>query len=143
VTVDFSVVDSPGARLRTTTEFVRQRVLDDVRTSRYQWTGEPLVFRIEDGELVGSAFGGESDFPVHVEDGAETACALTANEVQDGVIDRIGRPWPELLDAEDQFVGVLEIGTPGGIACWVLRGMPFCAVGQLVGAAPAAGYRVR
>jgi hypothetical protein len=79
---------------------------------------------------------------VHLDQGPETACALTADQMQDGVIDRLGRPWPELVGPDGNFLGVLDVAERDGIACWVLRGVPYCAVGQLAGAIPSAGHRV-
>ena len=76
-------------------------------------------------------------------DGVEAACTVVMDELQDGVMDRLGRPWPELVDADGGFVGVLEPRLVTGIACWVLRGVPFCAVGQLSAAIPAAGLGLR
>jgi hypothetical protein len=142
--VEFRLSEWPRDRIDDATSFVRERVLVDIATSglEKQWVGELLVFRMEDGEVVGTAFGGEHDFPVHLDQGAETACALTADQMQDGVIDRLGRPWPELLDVDAAFVGVLDVAHAGGIACWVLRGVPYCAVGQLAGAILAAGHRL-
>lgn len=58
------------------------------------------------------------------------------------MVDRLHRPRPELLDADGGLVGVLDVGGAGGIACWVLRGVPYCAVGQLSAAIPAAGHRL-
>jgi hypothetical protein len=144
VIVEFLLSGWPQYRIDAATSFVRERVLVDIATSglEQQWVGELLVFRMEDGEVVGTAFGGEHDFPVHLDQGAETACFLTADQMRDGVIDRLGRPWPELLDADGAFVGVLDVAEAGGIACWVLRGVPYCAVGQLAGAVPAAGHRL-
>jgi hypothetical protein len=143
VTVTFSPNDLVSGRVGSALDFLRGRVLLDVTTSGYEWTGVPLAFRVQDGEVVASAFDGEHDFPVHLEDGAEVACESTMDQVQDGVIDRLGRPWPELLDADGAFVGVLDPGQADGIACWVLRGVPYCAVGQLAGAVPAAGHHLR
>lgn len=130
-------------RIEGATGFIRRRVLDDVATSGLDWSGELLTFRMEDEEVLATAFGGEHDFPIELQIGVEGACALTIDQIQDGVIDRIGRPWPELLDADGAFVGVLDVAQPGGIASWVLRGVPFCAVGQLAGAVPAAGRTLR
>jgi hypothetical protein len=134
----------PPDRIEAATSFVRTRVLTDVSTAELeqQWVGELLVFRMEDGEVLATAFGGEHDFPIELHIGAEGACALTADQMQDGVIDRLGRPWPELVDTSGGFVGVLDIAQADGIACWVLRGVPYCAVGQLAGAIPAAGHRL-
>jgi hypothetical protein len=131
-------------RIEAATSFLRERVLTDVATGqlRKEWQGELLVFRMEDGEILATAFGGEHDFPIELHDGAESACALVTDQMQDGVIDRLGRPWPELLDENGRFVGVLDVAEVGGIACWVLRGVPYCAVGQLAGAIPAAGHRL-
>lgn len=142
--VEFLLVGWSQDRIDAATSFVRGRVLADITTSglEKQWVGELLVFRMEDGEVVGTAFGGEHDFPVHLDEGAETACFLTADQMQDGVIDRLNRPWPELLDPDGEFVGVLQLAEVGGVACWVLRGVPYCAVGQLAGAVPAAGHRL-
>jgi hypothetical protein len=48
-----------------------------------------------------------------------------------------------LLNADGGFVGVLDVGSAGGITCRVLRGEAFCAVGQSCPAAiPAAGLRL-
>jgi hypothetical protein len=145
VTMEFLLSGWPPERIEAATSFVHDRVCLDIATSGLQqvWIGDLLVFGMEDGEVIGTAFGGEHWFPVHLDEGAETACALTADQMQDGVIDRLGRPWPELLDPHGAFVGVLDVAKHDGIACWVLRGVPFCAVGQLAGAVPAAGYTLR
>ena len=142
--VEFLLASWSPDQIDAATSFVHGRVVTDIATSGLtkQWVGELLVFRMEDGEVVGTAFGGEHDFPVHLDQGAETACYLTADQMQDGVIDRLARPWPELLDKDGAFAGVLEPAEVGGIACWVLRGVPYCAIGQLAGAVPAAGHRL-
>lgn len=132
-----------AGRIDDATGFIRRRVVTDVATSALEWDGELLAFRMEDEEVLATAFDGEHDFPIELHIGVEGSCALTIDQVQDGVMDRIGRPWPELLDPDGAFVGVLDVGTPGGIACWVLRGVPYCAVGQLAGAVSAAGHRLR
>jgi hypothetical protein len=142
VTVDFYFGEWPDPRTGAALAFVRDRVLADVGTSGLVWPGALLTFRPEDGEVLATAFSGEHDFPIELQLGVETACSIVADQFQDGVIDRVGRPWPELIDAETRFVGVLDVGTPAGIACWVLRGVPFCAVGQLAAATAAAGYRI-
>jgi hypothetical protein len=130
-------------KVQQATWFIWRRTVGDVATAGLVGVGELLNFRTEDGEIFASAFGGEDDFAIELHTGVESACALVAGQLQDGVIDRLGRPWPELLDADGAFVGVLEAATRSGIACWVLRGVPFCAVGQLAGAIPAAGYTLR
>jgi hypothetical protein len=130
------------ARIRDATSFIWGRVIGDVATAGLVGVGELLRFRVEDGEVLATAFGGEDDFPIELHEGVESACAVTAGQLQDGVVDRLHRPWPELVDGEGRFVGVLEAGEAdqtGGIACWALRGVPFCAVGQLSAAIPAAG----
>jgi hypothetical protein len=134
----------PADRIEAATSFLRARVPADVSTAKLQkeWVGELLVFREEDGELLATAFGGEHDFPIDLQEGAESSCALVVDQMQDGVIDRLGRPWPELLEATGTLVGVLDVAERDGIACWVLRGVPYCAVGQLGGAIPAAGHRL-
>jgi hypothetical protein len=129
-------------RVANATSFIRARVAADVRTSGLAVEGELLAFRTEDGEVLATAFRGEHDFPIELHEGPESACALTADQIQDGVVDRLHRPWPELVDADGGFVGVLDVATAAGIACWVLRGVPFCAIGQLAGAVPAAGLRL-
>lgn len=129
-------------RIREATSFISGRVIRDVATAGVVGVGELLRFRMEDGEVLATAFGGEHDFPIELQVGVEEACALVADQIQDGVVDRLARPWPELVDADGHFVGVLDVGKPGGIACWTLRGMPFCAVGQLSAAIPAAGLRL-
>jgi hypothetical protein len=129
-------------RIRDATSFIWGRVLNDVATAGLVGVGELLLFRVEDGEVIATAFGGEHWFPIHLADGPEAAVGLTMDELQDGVVDRLHRPWPELLDADGGFVGVLDVGQASGIACWVLRGVPFCAVGQLSAAIPAAGLRL-
>lgn len=122
--------------------FLRGRILNDVATAGLVGSGELLDFGHEDGELVATAFGWQAWFPVDLEDGVEAACRLVMDQIQDGVIDRLGRPWPELLDVDGRFVGVLDVGEAAGIACWSLRGVAFCAVGQLSAAVPAAGLRL-
>jgi hypothetical protein len=129
-------------QVRDATSFIWGRVIGDVATAGLVGVGDLLRFGIADGEVVATAFGGEHDFPIELQEGPEAACALVMDQLQDGVVDRLHRPWPELLDLDGAFVGVLDIGTPAGIACWVLRGVPFCAVGQLSAAIPAAGLRL-
>ena len=115
----------------------------DVATAGLVGVGELLHFGTGDGETVAWTFGFQSGVEVDDGDGVEAACTVVMDELQDGVMDRLGRPWPELVDADGGFVGVLEPRLVTGIACWVLRGVPFCAVGQLSAAIPAAGLGLR
>jgi hypothetical protein len=140
--VDASLAGWTRERIQEATWFIWGRVIGDVATAGLVGVGELLRFGTEEGEVVATAFGGQHWFPVHLEDGPEAACRLTMDQLQDGVVDRLHRPWPELLDDSGAFVGVLDVGEARGIACWVLRGVPFCAVGQLSAAIPAAGLRL-
>jgi hypothetical protein len=123
-------------------EFVRTRVAADAATAHPLDADELLRFDLEDGELISVAFDGESSFPLDLEDGVEATCRLVLDQVQDCVTGRQHRPWPELRHGDGRFVGVLDPGEQAGLACWLLRGVPFCAVGQLAGAVRAAGLRV-
>ena len=124
------------------TWFIHGRVSGDVMTTGLLGVGELLAFGHEQGEPVVWSFGYQSEVPYDLADGVEATCALVMDQVQDGVIDRLGRPWPELVDAGGTFVGVLEPAVASGLACWALRGVPFCAVGQLSAAVPANGFRL-
>jgi hypothetical protein len=139
VTVELTLDGWPSEQVDAALFLIRTRVLADVATTGLE---VELAFRVEDGEVVASAFGGEHDLPVHLEDGVETACAWVASELQDGVADRLNRAWPELVDGDGMFVGVLEPTAAGGVAVWAVRGVAFCAVGQLAGAVPARGHRL-
>ena len=85
---------------------------------------------------------GGHEFQAQLQGGVEQACITIAWQLQDDVMDELNRPWPELLDAGGNFVGV---PTPGGdpIAVWALRGEPFCSVGHLQRAVEAAALRIR
>jgi hypothetical protein len=93
-------------------------------------------------DVIAVLLGGRHEFPAGLEDGVEYAAFLVADHLQDGVIDDMGRPWPELRDAEGRSVGVLEPRYEHGLAHWALRGDPFCAVGQLGQAVPASGLAI-
>jgi hypothetical protein len=93
-------------------------------------------------DVIAVLFGGRHEFPAGFEDGVEYAAYLIADRLQDGVIDDLGRAWPELRDPAGGSAGVLEPRYEQGLACWALRGEPFCAVGDLVDAVPAAGLTI-
>jgi hypothetical protein len=84
------------------------------------------------------------EFPLGLDSGVESACWYAAYQLQTDVMDEHNQPWPELLDSEGRFVGVLD--TPGsdlGVAQWQLRGEPFCAVGHLHKSCEAAGLTIK
>ena len=85
---------------------------------------------------------GGHEFQAQLQGGVEQACVTIAWQLQDDVMDKLNRPWPELLDQHGNFVGV---PTPdaGPIAAWKLKDEPFCAVGHLHRAVDAAGLRIR
>ena len=58
----------------------------------------------------------------------EPLVASIANQLQDDVIDNLGRTWPEVGGKP------LFASADSGVACWCLDGKPWCAVGQLAGA---------
>jgi hypothetical protein len=93
-------------------------------------------------DVIAVLLGGRHEFPAGLEDGVEYASYLVADRLQDGVIDDLGRPWPELRDAEGRSLGVLEPRYEQGLAHWALRGEPLCAVGQLGPAVPASGLAI-
>jgi hypothetical protein len=93
-------------------------------------------------DVIAVLLGGRHEFPAGLEDGVEYASYLIADRLQDGIIDDLGRPWPELRDAAGRSVGTLEPRYEHGLAHWALRGDPFCAVGQLTRAVPAAGLSI-
>lgn len=90
-------------------------------------------------DVIAILLGGRHEFPAGLENGVEYACYLIADRLQDGVVDDLGRPWPELRDGARRSLGVLEPRYLHGLAHWALREEPFCAVGQLLPAAAAAG----
>jgi hypothetical protein len=54
------------------------------------------------------------------------------------------QPWPELLDSQGRFVGVLAPSSDDlGVAQWHLRDEPFCAIGHLHKACEAAGLTIK
>jgi len=73
----------------------------------------------------------------------ENATAHVMWQVQDDVIAELGRPWPELVEPSGTSVGVLTPAADSGVACWHLNARPWCAIGQLRGAAAAAGLSIR
>jgi hypothetical protein len=100
---------------------------------------------IDDRSLAHQVVGviAEHVFSAGFADGLEAGCAQVMNVVQDEVVDSRGRPWPELADGDGSTVGVLDVGCePFGIAHWALRGQPFCAIGDLVEACRALGWRI-
>lgn len=122
-------------------DFVRARVEPDAATAGPLDADVLLRFDLDDGEPIGVVFDGESSFPLDA-DGVEAMCRRVMDEVQDCVTGRQHRPWPELCDGDGGFVGVLDPGERAGLACWLLRGEPFCAIGLLAGAVRAAGMSV-
>jgi hypothetical protein len=121
-------------------QFIRRRVLDDLVSAIDLPADEVLALRLGGGEVLATVFHGEHDFPVELHEGVEEACALVAGQVQDDVIGRLGRAWPEVHSPGGDAVGVLEPACePIGLAHWALRGRPLCAVGQLTSAVAAAG----
>jgi hypothetical protein len=86
---------------------------------------------------------GGHEFPLGLESGIEVACADATNALQDDVMDLIGRPWPELLDADSNYVDVASPASAGQVAYWQVKGEPFCAVGQLHEAVRAAGLSIK
>lgn len=75
--------------------------------------------------------------PVWAFKGSETACAYDdvegaiatlANVFQDDVIDSLPGIWPSVDGV------ALLASAESGVACWCLRGKPWCAVGQLAAA---------
>lgn len=62
----------------------------------------------------------------------ESLVASIADQLQDDVIDNLGRGWPE-VDGRPLFASA-----ESGVACWCLDGRPWCAVGQLSDALAAA-----
>jgi hypothetical protein len=121
-------------------DFVRKRLEAD-----FQGMGLAQVeFRVEPSGDVTCVCGGH-EFLLPFDD-AESACAYAAYMLQDDVIDRLGRPWPELLDPGGKFIGVLVAPADAGgsgIAHWALRNDPFCAVGHLHQAVQAAGWLIK
>lgn len=64
--------------------------------------------------------------------------------VQDAVIDRTGRPWPEILDSGGTPIGVMDVDMlPDGEAGWTLKGDAIGPVGQLLAACASRGWTVR
>ena len=61
----------------------------------------------------------------------QTLC-LAMDQIQDDVMDELGRPWPELVDDHDTFVSVLVPGllAEGG-AVWSDGRGHQCAIGEL------------
>ncbi|MBI3687149.1 MAG: hypothetical protein HY241_07385 [Actinobacteria bacterium] len=104
--------------------------------------GRPPEDPVEPGDVVATLLGGRHEFVARLDEGVEYACWVVADQLQDGVMDDLARPWPELEDSEGRIVGVLEPQfEPLMLAHWALRGAPFCAVGHLHDAVAAAGWR--
>jgi len=152
-------VDWTAERLVAAMDFIASRVRADFDAVAGPPFGDLLTLRIDptwvtDGawpsdrpagdsprpdDVIAVLFGGRHEFPAGLEEGAEYACHLVADRMQDNVIDELGRPWPELHDPTGGFVGVLEPRYERALACWALRGQPLCAVGQLAPGVAAAG----
>lgn len=87
---------------------------------------------------------GGSRTRIGLENGSEQGCLVVMSAVQDAVIDRTGRPWPEVLDKEGTTIGVLDVDLlPDGSAGWTLRGDRVGPVGRLVAACTSRGWWVR
>ena len=64
--------------------------------------------------------------------------------VQDAVVDRTGRPWPQVVGEDGTTIGVLDVELlADGAAGWTLRGDDIGPVGQLVAACRSRGWMVR
>lgn len=126
--------------IESMSNFVRERLKADFQDTRLA----AIEFHVKLSGEVTCVCGGH-EFPLPFDD-AETACAYAAYMLQDDAIDELGRPWPELLDSDGKFVGVLvppADAEGGGIAHWALREEPFCTIGHLHEAVAAAGLRIR
>ena len=55
----------------------------------------------------------------------EELVAAVADQLQDDVVDNLGRTWPEVSGRP------LFASAASGVACWCLDGRPWCAIGQL------------
>lgn len=127
-------------RLDAAVSFVRARLAADFAHTglpgiEIRVDGEP---RPEDVVLVC----GEHGFSLGLENGAEVACADAAYVLQDDVMDLVGHPWPELLDADGNRLDVLIPSGGRGTAQWLLGKNPFCAVGHLHEGVRAAGLMI-
>ncbi|WP_432892893.1 hypothetical protein ACQPYH_18575 [Kribbella sp. CA-245084] len=101
------------------------------------WTGSP-------GDDLILVAGGH-EFPVELNGGGvEQACAFAAFQLQSDAMGERNSPWPELMTATGETMGVLVAPTEAfGVAIWELSGKPFCAVGHLHRAVEAAGLRIK
>ncbi|MGH3415281.1 MAG: hypothetical protein ACRDSS_02330 [Actinocrinis sp.] len=80
----------------------------------------PIALPSVDGETI-TAHG----MPFTARAPYEPLVAAIANQLQDDVVDNLGRTWPE-IDGRPLFASA-----DSGVACWCLDGKPWCAVGQL------------
>ncbi len=146
-----AAMDFIASRIRTDFEGVTGAPVGDLLTLRIDptWANDgdwPADRRPGESprpdDVIAVLFGGRHEFPVGLEIGVEYACYLVADRMQDNLVDELGRPWPELHGPTGRFAGVLEPRYERALACWALRGQPFCAVGQLAPAVPAAGFLI-